>query len=292
MQQHIPPIRYLGVPLYHGRCKISFFDDIIRKVQARVSGWHGLSFGGKRMIVKHVLASLPIYLLAAASPPRAVIRRLHSIFARFFWGSNEGNAKHHWLSWSSLCKPLNEGGVGFRDLNDIYKALKFKLCWTLLHSDGLWASFLKAKYCEGLSFDAAKPKTCMSRNWQELLHVRSEFHDKIQFMLGAGNSGFFITNWSGLGALRHFFQPADWRSFNFKRISIQEAFSWGSQLVDVISPLLPADVLSFLTNVALPCIPQSRDRFIWLPDNHGEFSTKSACVAIRGNPQSVTHLQI
>lgn len=79
-------------------------------------------------------------------------------------------------------------------------------------------------------------------------------------------------------------------STHFKRISIQEAFEWGSQLVDVISPLLPADVLSFLTNVALPCIPQSRDRFIWLPDNHGEFSTKSACVAIRGNPQSVTHL--
>lgn len=185
MQQHIPPIRYEGVPFSPFRCKISIFDDIIRKVQARVSGWHGkyLSFGGKRMIVKHVLASLPIYLLAAASPPRAVIRRLHSIFARFFWGSNEGNAKHHWLSWSSLCKPLNEGGVGFRDLNDIYKALKLKLCRTLLHSDGLWASFLKAKYCEGLPFDAAKPKTCMSRNWVAKNYCMFAHHFMTRFCL-------------------------------------------------------------------------------------------------------------
>lgn len=110
------PIRYLGVPLDYGRCKISYLDDIIRRVQGRIAGWQGrfLSFWGRIILIKHVLFSLPIHLLAASSPPKAVIRRLESIFSRFFLGTNDGRNKHHLLSWSSLCKPFKEGGVAFR----------------------------------------------------------------------------------------------------------------------------------------------------------------------------------
>lgn len=77
---------YLGVPLFYGRAKIAYFFYIVEKIQARIAGWHGklLSFGGRIVLLKHVLASIPIHLLAAASPPLAILDRLEKM--QIFYG--------------------------------------------------------------------------------------------------------------------------------------------------------------------------------------------------------------
>lgn len=33
-----------------------------------------------------------------------------------------------WINWDDLCYPQVEGGVGFRSLHDVAKALTSKLC--------------------------------------------------------------------------------------------------------------------------------------------------------------------
>ncbi|XP_070026389.1 uncharacterized protein LOC142182203 [Nicotiana tabacum] len=57
------PITYLGCPLYAGRKKIAYFDNIVHKVIKRLNGWQGniLSPGGRMVLIKNVLQSLLIY---------------------------------------------------------------------------------------------------------------------------------------------------------------------------------------------------------------------------------------
>lgn len=42
-----------------------------------------ISFGGKAVLINHVLNSIPIYLLSDINPPNCVIYDLHRIFVRF-----------------------------------------------------------------------------------------------------------------------------------------------------------------------------------------------------------------
>lgn len=43
------PFKYLGAPIYKGRCKCFFFEDLVGKVAHKLEGWKSrfFSFGGK-----------------------------------------------------------------------------------------------------------------------------------------------------------------------------------------------------------------------------------------------------
>ncbi|XP_060216327.1 uncharacterized protein LOC132643819 [Lycium barbarum] len=64
------PFNYLGCPIYAGRKRIAYFDSMVTKVVKRMNGWQGkmLSFGGKVVLIKSVLQSLPTYTLSALNP--------------------------------------------------------------------------------------------------------------------------------------------------------------------------------------------------------------------------------
>lgn len=129
-------IRYLGVPLFSGRARVAYFHFMLEKVQTRISGWFGklFSLGGKIVLIKHVLSSIPIHLLAAVIPPAAIIQKLESMFANFLWNSSNETSKHHWISWSSLARPLHEGGIGIRSLN-----LKMSALHSFSKDAGTWS---------------------------------------------------------------------------------------------------------------------------------------------------------
>lgn len=45
--------RYLGAPIYKGRCRIHFFEDLIERFSSKIEGWYArfLSFGGKVILL-------------------------------------------------------------------------------------------------------------------------------------------------------------------------------------------------------------------------------------------------
>ncbi|KAG5580297.1 hypothetical protein H5410_050924 [Solanum commersonii] len=75
-KQREGPLTYLGCPLFVGRPRIIYFSDLINKVLCRITGWQTrlLSYGGRAILVKHVLQSLPIHLLLAVTPPGTVLK--------------------------------------------------------------------------------------------------------------------------------------------------------------------------------------------------------------------------
>ena len=92
-------IKYLGYPLYCGRRKKEYFARLCQAVVLKIDSWKNrlLSFGERIVLLKHVLSSLPVYLLMVASPSKIVFKEIESMFSNFLWGSSEGGPKFSWI---------------------------------------------------------------------------------------------------------------------------------------------------------------------------------------------------
>ncbi|XP_019263897.1 PREDICTED: uncharacterized protein LOC109241591 [Nicotiana attenuata] len=88
----------------------------------------------------------PLYI--PVSPPMTVMKQVEKLAANFFWGMENNKRKYHWASWHKLCFPVNEGGLGFRKIEDICKSMEYKQWWYFRTTQSLCSSFLKAKYCQ------------------------------------------------------------------------------------------------------------------------------------------------
>ena len=128
-QQQMLPFVYLGAPISRGRVTCILFDPILAKMQSRLSHWSSrlLSKGGKLALFRHVLSSIPMYLLQVLQPPRAVFQRLGRICNAFLWDKANGSKGIHWTSWEKVCFPTSEGGLGVRSFGDISVAFACKL---------------------------------------------------------------------------------------------------------------------------------------------------------------------
>lgn len=84
--QQESPMTYLGCPIYLGRQNIVFYSKLISNIVARIKGWHTkmLSYGGKVVLIKHVLQSMPIHLLSVVVPPNTIIKQVQGLLAEFF----------------------------------------------------------------------------------------------------------------------------------------------------------------------------------------------------------------
>ena len=97
----------------------------------RILSWKSrfLSFGGRLVLIKHVLSSIPTHLLLAAAVPTPVFNMLEQVCAKLLWGTTEAISKYHWIQWSQLCYPEEDGGIGLRRVRDVNTAFSYKFWW-------------------------------------------------------------------------------------------------------------------------------------------------------------------
>ncbi|XP_060186235.1 uncharacterized protein LOC132615631 [Lycium barbarum] len=174
------PFTYLGVPIYYGRRMNIHYKEIIEKIQNRLSSWTGklLSIGGRKTLIKHVLHSMHIHLLSACDPSSVVLAQIHSLFAKFFWSNSVGNSSKHWATWTTLCHPQKEGGMGFRSLQDISKSLFAKLWWNMRTKQSLWRTFMSNKYLKKFHAVIA-PSGSGTYVWKKMIKHRDEMEHEI-----------------------------------------------------------------------------------------------------------------
>ncbi|XP_043720986.1 uncharacterized protein LOC122668491 [Telopea speciosissima] len=93
------PIIYLGVPIFTRRARAAFFDELLGKIRNKIMGWQGrlLSSRGCLTLLRHVLASMPIHLIALVDLPKTVIRSFNGICADFLCRNLDWGKRHHWI---------------------------------------------------------------------------------------------------------------------------------------------------------------------------------------------------
>ncbi|XP_060190555.1 uncharacterized protein LOC132619775 [Lycium barbarum] len=198
------PFTCLSCPLYYGRNKIAYYDDIIKKIGKRIQSWHGkmLSYGGRVVLISNVLQSMPLHILSTMSPPIGVIRHIRRLLARFFWNYKSDTRCRHWIKWEAACLPKEEGVLGFRSVFEMSNSLFCKLGWNLRTKPSLWASFMINKYCKKLH-----PLIAITRGgsctWKKMILVRDLVEHQIWWQIRQGDASFEFDNWTSLGALYH-----------------------------------------------------------------------------------------
>lgn len=90
-------ISYLGFPLRAKSSSKSFWNPILEKMGSKLAHWKNnyLSLGGKPILLKSVLASMPIYFLSLYQAPTSMLCKMESLKRDFLWGSSQGKRKIH-----------------------------------------------------------------------------------------------------------------------------------------------------------------------------------------------------
>jgi hypothetical protein len=143
------PFLYLGLPIGGDPRRLAFWDPVVNRLKTRLSGWRSrfLSFGGRLVLLKSVLTSLPVYALSFFKAPSGIITAIESLLIKFFWGGCEDSRKTAWVAWPSICLRKEHGGLGVRQLREFNLALLGKWCWRMLEDRvGLWYRVLAARY--------------------------------------------------------------------------------------------------------------------------------------------------
>ena len=172
-------VKYLGVPLFLSNNRVKDFSYVKERLESRTSGWKckSLSWMGRATMIKLVAQSIPIYPMAAFQLPKRLCEDMDSVVRKFWWNPKK-DASNYFSpkAWKVLCRPLKEGGLGFRSFYNINAAMLAKLAWWVLSGkDILCVKVLLAKYKVGKNWLKAPPIKSASWTWRSLERVKTYF---------------------------------------------------------------------------------------------------------------------
>jgi hypothetical protein len=272
--------KYMGLPLYFGKAKSAAFKDILEKLSGKIEGWRTktLSQTGSTILIKSVVATIPSYTMSTFLLPTSFTSDLDRIFKKIWWGFPKDKSRNLSLkSWSSICLPKEDGGLGFRRMHEFNLSLTTKLGWKLLSNTGcLWVNQLQKKYIKYGNFISSLNPSSALWLWKGIQKIKPFIFAGACLMDSqSSSSSIWSSNW--VLSLPSF-KPIP--KFPFNR-NIQAL-----QIRDLIEPLLahwkaPA-IYSLFDSTSAQEILNTRiftapgPSYLWTPTSFGHFSVSSA----------------
>ena len=152
-----------------------------------------LSMGGRLVLIRAVLSSMPVYWMALVSIPCSILDKLRELNFSFLWGSSSKAKKFHLVDWQLLARPTSHGGWGIKHLPSFSLSLRMKIFWLALNSKGIWNRLIIVKYLKNKPVHLwFKEKNFISRNasiiWRGFIFTLSWIGKGIIWKVGNGES--------------------------------------------------------------------------------------------------------
>jgi len=208
------PFKYLGLEIGGNPRRKKYWETIIEKLSTKLSAWKErfLSMAGRICLIKSVFTSLPLYYLSFFKAPKMVCESIIRIQRRFLWGWGRENRPIPWVSWDKLCRPLEEGRLGIKDIRKFNATLLAKWKWRLMSGEkGVWKDVLLSKYGVDIAPSGSNQKK-HSWWWRDLCNNCGEgdevswFHSATGWKVGSGEKVcFWEDTWAASKPLRETF---------------------------------------------------------------------------------------
>jgi hypothetical protein len=268
--------KYLGLPTPEGRMNKGKFQSLQAKLAKSLVEWDDThkSQAAKETLIKAVAQALTTYVMGIFKLPYGLCDELTKLIRDYWWGADKGKRKTHWISWDTMLRPKDKGGMGFRDMRLFNQALLARQAWRLIEfPNSLCSQLLKAKYYpNGFLVD-----TVFTGNGSSTWHA-------IEYGLQLLKQGVIwrVGNGANIRVWRDPWIPG---TPNYKPISVKGRcrYRWVS---DFLHPdgtwnvprlqlyFLPEDV-SLILKIK-PSRRNDEDFLAWEPDKRGSFSVRSA----------------
>nr|GEX29265.1 RNA-directed DNA polymerase, eukaryota, reverse transcriptase zinc-binding domain protein [Tanacetum cinerariifolium] len=137
---------YLGSKVGGIMSRIRSWNEIVDSMIVRLSKWKmkTLSIGGRLMLLKSVLGSIPIFHMFIFKVHIKVLQRMECMRCHFFNGADLGGKKSMWVKWKNVLASKAKGGLGVSSLHALNRALMFK--WDTAFWEEVWREDEAFKY--------------------------------------------------------------------------------------------------------------------------------------------------
>lgn len=80
----------------------------------------------REVLIKAMVMSIPTYTMSYFKISNTFYDEEEKMMTRFWWGQKKKERKIYQVSWKQMCKPKQEGGMGFKDLKTLNMVLLAK----------------------------------------------------------------------------------------------------------------------------------------------------------------------
>lgn len=221
--------------------------------------------------------------MQTAKIPRSICDKLDKKTRQFIWGGDDERRKIHLLSWETLQKPRDQGGIGMRSARQANSAFLTKLGWRVLtEPNALWSRVLRHKYCKGrCDIDMFTPTTNMSNVWRGITDNVQWLKKGTSTAIGNGRHTLFwdhlwVTDIPLRSLVTHPTPEAIEGATVGEMWEMDNDWKW-----DEFANLLPNHILKKIAAHQVVNDDSASDLHYWRGTNKGVFSIKSALRIIR-----------
>jgi hypothetical protein len=229
--------------------------------------------------------------MQTANIPASVCDEAEKICGDFIWGSTTNQRKCHLVSWEKICRPKEEGGLGFKNLRMLNQAYIHKLAWQMVaEPNKLWVQVMRAKYkCGSLSTPSIVVRSNSSNIWRSISKSWQQVKSHIRWVINDGHgTRFWRDPWiPNCGALEDHYEasiPSTEIEYSVSNYVINENWNW-----DLITNRLPDSICSLIAKLKVPTNGKN-DMPNWDLSNDGNFSLKTAYNIISGLNNDTTNI--